>query len=117
VVDRVGGWAVLLAGLICRISKNLKISSRIQIHHSTRSSKRSNPTSQWQTYPLLGELASPLILGVPQEFDDAALIRGKTGDLADNVADKGSAAGGTALGAADTVLGGVEGGGFLLPPY
>lgn len=65
------------------------------------------------TYSLLGKLTGPLVLSVPQQLDDAALIRGKTGDFADDVTDEGSAAGGTALGTADTVLGGVEGGGFL----
>lgn len=78
------------------------------------SNRRSNPTNHERTYPLLGELPSPLVLCVPQEFNDAALIGGKTGDLADNVADEGSPTGGTALGAADTGLGGVKGGGFLL---
>lgn len=63
-------------------------------------------------YSLLGELAGTLVLGVPQQFDDTALIGGETGDLLDDVADKGGAAGETALGAADAGLG-LDRGGFL----
>lgn len=65
------------------------------------------------TEPLLGELTSTLVLSVSQEFDDTALIGGKTDNLTSDVTNKGSTAGGLALGAADTGLGGVEGGGFL----
>lgn len=50
---------------------------------------------------------------VPQEFDHTTLIRGKTSDLLDDLADEGSAAGEVALGAADAALGGLEGRGFL----
>lgn len=64
------------------------------------------------TYPLLGELPGTLVLGVPQQFDNTALIRGETGDLLDDVTDKGSAAGETALAAADAGLG-LDRGGFL----
>lgn len=63
-------------------------------------------------HSLLGELAGTLVLGVPQQFDDTALVGGETGDLLDDVADKGGAAGETALGAADAGLG-LDGGGFL----
>ena len=38
---------------------------------------------------LLSELAGTLLLRVTEEFDNAALVRSKTGDLVDNVADKG----------------------------
>jgi hypothetical protein len=63
-------------------------------------------------HSLLGELAGTLVLGVPQQLDDTALIGGETGDLLDDVADKGGAAGETALGAADAGLG-LNRGGFL----
>ena len=65
------------------------------------------------TEPLLSELTSALVLSVSQEFDDTALIGGKTDNLAGDLADEGSAAGRLALGAADLGLGGVEGGGFV----
>lgn len=65
------------------------------------------------TEPLLGELASSLVLSVSQKFDDTTLIRGKTSNLTGDVTDEGSAAGRLALGAADPGLGGVERGGFL----
>lgn len=70
-------------------------------------------TTGTKTYPLLSELTSALVLSVSQEFDDTALIGGKTDNLAGDLADEGSAAGRLALGAADLGLGGVEGGGFL----
>ena len=41
-----------------------------------------------RTYPSLGELSCALVLAVPQQFDDTALIRGETRDFADNLADK-----------------------------
>ena len=63
-------------------------------------------------YSLLGELAGTLVLGVPQQFDNTALIRGETGNLLDDVTDKGGAAGETALAAADASLG-LDRGGFL----
>lgn len=66
-----------------------------------------------ETYALLSELAGTLVLGVPQQFDDAALIGSKTDDLTGDVADERSAAGRLALGAANLGLRGVEGGGFL----
>lgn len=66
------------------------------------------------TYALLGELAGTLVLSVPQQLNDAALIGGKTDDLTSDVPDELSAAGRLALGTADLVLGGVEGSGFLL---
>lgn len=65
------------------------------------------------TYALLSELAGTLVLGVPQQLNDAALIGGETDDLTSDVADELSAAGRLALGTADLVLGGVEGSGFL----
>lgn len=64
------------------------------------------------THPLLRELAGTLVLGVPQQFDNTALIGGETSDLLDDVADKGGAAGETTLGAADASLG-LDRGGFL----
>ena len=66
-----------------------------------------------KTYSLLRELTGALVLSVSQEFDDTALIGGKTDNLAGDLADEGSAAGRLALGAADLGLGGVERGGFL----
>lgn len=65
------------------------------------------------TEALLSELTGTLVLGVSQELNDAALIGGKTNDLTGNLTDERSAAGRLALGAANLVLGGVEGGGFL----
>lgn len=67
-----------------------------------------------KTYPLLSELTSALVLSVSQKFDDTALVGGKTDDLAGDLTDEGSAAGRLALAAADLVLGGVEGRGFLV---
>lgn len=67
----------------------------------------------FNTYTLLSELAGTLVLGVPQQLNDAALIGGETDDLAGDVADELSAAGRLALGTADLGLGGVEGSGFL----
>lgn len=66
-----------------------------------------------QTYPLLCELPGTLVLSVPQKFDDTALIGSETDDLTGDVANESGAAGGLALGAADAVLRGVKGGGFL----
>lgn len=66
-----------------------------------------------KTYSLLRELTSTLVLSVSQEFDDTALIGGKTDNLAGDLTDESGAAGGLTLGAADAVLGGLEGGGFL----
>lgn len=90
---------------------------------SKRTSKQSNlptvPSLQitkarhWQTYSLLGELTSALVLSVSQEFDDTTLIGGKTDNLAGDLTNEGRAAGRLALGTADPGLGGVEGGGFL----
>lgn len=65
------------------------------------------------TYALLSKLTGTLVLGVPQQFDDAALIGSKTDDLTGDVTDERSAAGRLALGAANLVLRGVEGSGFL----
>jgi len=65
------------------------------------------------TYALLSELAGTLVLGVPQQFNDAALIGSETGDLTGDFADERSAAGRLALGTANPALGGVEGSGFL----
>lgn len=63
-------------------------------------------------YSLLSELAGTLVLGVPQQFDNTALIRGETGNLLDDVTDKGGAARETTLAAADAGLG-LDRGGFL----
>lgn len=70
--------------------------------------------SKNSTYPLLCELTGALVLSVSQEFDDAALIGGKTDNLAGDLTDEGSTAGRLALAAADLVLGGAVGRGFLL---
>lgn len=64
------------------------------------------------TYSLLGELPGTLVLGVPQQFDNATLVGSKTSNLFDDFTDKGSAAGKTALAAADTGFR-LDGGGFL----
>jgi hypothetical protein len=61
---------------------------------------------------LLGDLPGTLVLRVSQQFDNAALIGSETGNLLDDFADKGSAAGETALAAADAGLG-LDRGGFL----
>lgn len=53
-------------------------------------------------YPLLRELPGTLVLGVAEQFDHAALIRGETGDLLDEVADEGGTLGEMTLGAGDT---------------
>lgn len=57
--------------------------------------------------------ASTLVLGVAEQLNHTALIGGKTDNLTGNLADERSAAGRLALGAANLVLGGVEGSGFL----
>lgn len=66
-----------------------------------------------KTYPLLGELTSALVLSVSQEFDDAALIGGKTDNLAGDLTNESGTAGRLALGTADPGLGGVKRGGLL----
>lgn len=75
--------------------------------------RTNRPSQPSRTYPLLSELTGALVLSVSQEFDDTALIGGKTDNLAGDLTDEGSAAGRLALGAADLGLGGVEGCGFL----
>jgi hypothetical protein len=67
-----------------------------------------------ETYALLSELAGTLVLGVAQEFDDAALVGSEADNLLGDLADESGAAGRLANGAADAGLGGVQGGGFLL---
>lgn len=67
-----------------------------------------------KTYPLLRKLTGPLVLSVSQEFNDTALIGGKTDNFTGDLADEGSAAGRLALAAADLGLWGLEGGRFLL---
>ena len=37
------------------------------------------------TYSLLGQLPRALVLGVSEQFDDAALVGGETGNLTDDV--------------------------------
>ena len=44
-----------------------------------------------KTYSALGELSGALVLAVAQQFDDAALVWGKTRDLTNDVADEGGA--------------------------
>lgn len=65
------------------------------------------------TYALLSELTGTLVLSVSQQLNDTALIGGKADNLTSDLADERSAAGRLALGAANLVLGGVEGSGFL----
>jgi hypothetical protein len=50
------------------------------VHLSLRAAER--------TEPLLRQLAGALVLAVPQQFDDAALIGGETRDFADDLADE-----------------------------
>ena len=50
------------------------------VHLSLRTAER--------TKSLLRQLSCALVLAVPQQFDDTALIRGETRDFADNLADK-----------------------------
>lgn len=57
--------------------------------------------------------ASTLVLGVAEQLNHTALIRGKANNLTSDLADERSAARRLALGAANLVLGGVEGCGFL----
>ena len=40
------------------------------------------------TEPLLRQLARTLVLAVPEQFDDAALVGGQAGDFADDLADE-----------------------------
>ena len=54
------------------------------------------------TYPLLRQLSRPLILAVPQQFDDSSLIRSQTSDFLDNFADEQSALCEVAFGSGDT---------------
>ena len=66
-----------------------------------------------RAYPLLRDLPRTLILGVPQQFHYAALVRGKAGDFLDDAADERGAAGQAAFGAGDAgAL--LDGCGFLL---
>lgn len=64
------------------------------------------------SYSLLSELSGTLILGVPQQFNDAALIWGKSRDLLDNFTDESGAAGEGSLGSGDTGAS-LDDGGFL----
>lgn len=56
----------------------------------------------WVAHSLLSQLSRALILQIPQQFNDAALIRGKTSDFLDDVADEGGTAGEGTLSAGDT---------------
>ena len=121
----VGGWVVGWMGGSVRFVRLFKTSSKScwDIYQPIDKSKQANRTNQpithssniEKTYPLLSKLPGALVLSVSQKFNDTALIGGKTGDLADDVTDEGSAAGRTAFGAADTGLGGVQRGGGLFP--
>lgn len=64
------------------------------------------------SYSLLSELPGTLILGVPQQFNDTALIWGESRNLLDNFTDEGGAAGEGSLGSGDTGAS-LDGGGFL----
>ena len=57
-----------------------------------------------KTYPLLRELSSALILAVSQQFNNSALIRGKTSDLLDDVADESGALGEVTFSSGDARL-------------
>ena len=58
------------------------------------------------TYSLLSQLSSPLVLAIPQQFDDTTFIGCETGDFFDNVTDE--------LGAFGEVAFGAGGAGFAL---
>lgn len=64
------------------------------------------------SYSLLSELSGTLVLGVPQQFNDTALIWGESGNLLDNFTDEGGAAGEGSLGSGDTGAS-LDDGGFL----
>lgn len=64
------------------------------------------------TEPLLGELTGALVLGVTQQLNNATLVWGEAGDLADDVPHKRSALGDLALERRDAGLGNT-GGGFV----
>lgn len=59
---------------------------------------------------LLGELTGTLVLGVAEEFNDAALIGSEASNLLDNVADESGALAQVTLGPADAGLGNASGG-------
>jgi hypothetical protein len=65
-----------------------------------------------KTYSLLSQLSRALVLGVSEQFDDAALVGGETSDLTNDVADEGGALAEVALVAGDT-SGGLDWGDFL----
>lgn len=112
------GWFCSLCTVVQDILQILLgyIPTNRQIQTSEQNQPANHPLIQHRkTYPLLSKLPGALVLSVSQKFNDTALIGGKTGDLADDVTDEGSAAGRTALGAADTGLGGVKRGGGLFP--
>ena len=69
-------------------------------------------TVSGKTYSLLGQLPRALVLGVSEQFDDAALVGGKTGDFADDITHERGALAEVALGARDT--GGGLNRGYLL---
>ncbi len=51
------------------------------------------------THPLLCQLARPLVLAVPQQLNNAALVRGEAGNLLDDLAHESGALAQVALGA------------------
>lgn len=65
-----------------------------------------------KTYPLLGQLPRPLVLAVPQQFNNTSLIWCETRNLLDDFADEGRALGEVALGTGDAWLA-LDEGGFL----
>ena len=65
-----------------------------------------------KTYSLLCQLPRALVLGVSEQFDDAALVGGETGDFADDVTHERGALAEVALGARDAG-GGLDRGDFL----
>lgn len=56
------------------------------------------------THPLLCQLAGTLVLAVPQQLDNTALVGGEASDLLDNVTNKSGALAQVALGAGHTGL-------------
>ena len=65
-----------------------------------------------RTYPLLRQLSRPLVLAVPQQFNDSSLIRRQPSHLLDDLTNESSALAQVALGAGDARFAD-EGGGFL----
>jgi hypothetical protein len=73
----------------------------IEFRTATQPARSRQPRKSAQTYPLLGQLSRPLVLAIPQQFDDSSLVRCETSDFLDDFTDEGCALGEVALGAGD----------------